>query len=45
VRVNVVCYHERVAPDLAISIITALSLALWLSVGLALVALLSWFGW
>jgi uncharacterized protein (DUF2062 family) len=40
-----VCYHRAVAPDLAISIIIALSLALWLSVGLVLVALLSWFGW
>jgi len=34
-----------VAPDLAISIVTALSLALWLSVGLGLVVLRSWFGW
>jgi hypothetical protein len=38
------CYDQPVAPDLAISIITALSLAMWLSVGLAVVALLSWFG-
>jgi hypothetical protein len=37
-------YQRPVAPDLAISIITALSLALWLSVGLGLVVLRSWFG-
>jgi hypothetical protein len=36
---------EPVAPDLAISIITALSLALWLSVGLTIVGLLTWLEW